>query len=145
MPGNLTEVLDGSQIQMQGGITVASNESLRISGTGINNTGALEGTGGDNHWQGPVILAQDPGFNPPTTPATTVAIGALFNSPTDNLTIDGVISGVGMGLSKVDLGTVTLSNANTYGGLTTVSAVPCAWRMPWRRAPAARRRTAPWS
>ncbi len=49
----------------------------------------------------------------------------MFNSPTDNLTIDGVVSqiaGATMGITKVDLGTVTLSNANTYGGLTTVAA-----------------------
>jgi len=123
LPGNLAEVLDGAQMQVQGGITVL-NEALRISGTGINNTGALEGTGGDNHWQGPVTLARDPGFNPATTPPTTVEIGALFNGPSDNLTIDGVlgqIAGSPMGLTKVDPGTVTLSHANTYGGLTTVA------------------------
>jgi len=126
LPQNLSEVLDGAQMQVQGGITVA-NEALRITGTGITNTGALEGTGGANHWQGPVTLAQDPGFKPLTTPATSVAIGELFTSPFDNLTIDGVVSqdpsvpaAVTMGLSKVDSGTVTLAAANIYSGPTTV-------------------------
>jgi autotransporter-associated beta strand protein len=133
LANNQTEVVNGAQLQVQGGITVV-HENLRLTGTGIFNTGALEGTGGANHWQGPVTLAQDPGIvtqpAPPLTlapPPTSVAIGNLFTSPSDNLTIDGVISqdpsvkaSVKMGITKVDSGTVTLTAANTYTGGTSV-------------------------
>jgi autotransporter-associated beta strand protein len=125
LPGNLTQVLDGAQLQVSGNVTVPATYSLRISGGGINNTGALEGVGGVNDWQGPITLAQDPGFNPPTTPPNSVSIGALETNPADTLTIDGVIgqlAGTTMGLTKVGLGTVVLTNANTYGGLTNVAA-----------------------
>src|SRR5262249_24144336 len=42
---NGTDVFDGAQLQLQGNFTVAG-ESLTLSGTGINNTGALIDTGG---------------------------------------------------------------------------------------------------
>jgi autotransporter-associated beta strand protein len=121
VPGNLTQVLDGAQLQLSGGVTVPASQSLWISGTGINSTGALEGVGGANDWQGPVILATDPGFNPPTSPPTSVGIGALMTNPADTLTIDGVIGGP-LGIVKLDAGTVVFNNANTYGGLTDVQA-----------------------
>jgi autotransporter-associated beta strand protein len=123
-PGTLTTVLDGAQLQLQGGITVPF-ERLRLSGTGIVGTGALEGVGGANDWQGPITLAKDPAFNPATVPPNAVALGSLLNSPGDVLTIDGTISeaaGTLMGLTKVGPGIVTLTGANTYDGLTTVAA-----------------------
>src|SRR5262249_26866876 len=123
VPGTQTKVLDGAQIQMQGGVTV-QNETLRLSGTGINGTGALQQVSGANAWNGPVVLAQDPGFAPPTTPPANVAIGALGNGGPDTLTINGVIgqaAGLTMGVTKVGTGKVILTNANTYGGLSTVA------------------------
>ncbi len=122
-PGNTTTVLDGAQLQLQGGVTV-SNETLHLSGTGINATGALENVSGANVWNGPIFLALDPGFAPATTPPTSVAIGALGNGGPDTLTINGVIGRggpPGMGLVKVGPGTVILTNSNTYDGLTTVA------------------------
>jgi autotransporter-associated beta strand protein len=133
LPNNLTTVLDGAQLQVQGGITVM-NESLRLSGTGINNTGALEGTGGGaNDWAGPITLAKDPAWalsppSPPatlTTPSASVAIGALLTNPNDTLTIEGSIgqiAGSTMGITKVDAGTVVLNAVNSYTGNTTVAA-----------------------
>jgi autotransporter-associated beta strand protein len=123
-PGTLTSVLDGAQLQLQGGITVPS-ERLRISGTGIVGTGALEGVGGANDWQGPITLAQDPGFLPATNPPSGVGIGVLLGSPGDSLTIDGTIGqavGTTMGLTKVGPGILVLTGANTYDGVTTVAA-----------------------
>src|SRR5205823_7912757 len=59
-----TQVLDGAQLQMQtpvagpqaGQSVVISGEQLTLSGTGIFGTGALLDTGGNNTWQGPIIL-----------------------------------------------------------------------------------------
>ena len=63
---NGTEVKDGAQLQLQtpaigplaGQPVVVSGESLILSGTGINGTGALLDTGGNNTWQGTVALAK---------------------------------------------------------------------------------------
>ena len=103
-----------------------TGEALRISGTGIFNTGAVESVGGANTWEGNVTLAQDPAFSPATTPPTAVDIGVLYNTVGDSLTFNGAISqvaGAALGLTKVGLGTLVLdNNANTYNGVTTVSA-----------------------
>ncbi|MBU3624619.1 autotransporter-associated beta strand repeat-containing protein, partial [Polynucleobacter sp. AP-Latsch-80-C2] len=36
--------------------------------------------------------------------------------------IDGIIAGIGVTLTKAGVGILTLSGANTYGGATTVNA-----------------------
>jgi autotransporter-associated beta strand protein len=123
-PMTLTTVLDGAQLQLQGGIMVMG-ERLRISGTGVFGTGALENVGGANDWQGPITLARDPGFFPTTNPPTSVAVGALNTGPGDGLTIDGTISqdvNTTMGLTKVGTGVVILDDPDNYDGTTTVSA-----------------------
>src|SRR5262249_4512335 len=114
-----TMVLDGAQLQLQGGIIVVG-EALTISGTGIFGTGVLLNTGGNNTWRDPVTRASLPGFAPPTTPPANVAVGVT--NAVDTLTIDGVISQAGgtFGLSKVAPGKLTLTKANTYGGVTTI-------------------------
>ncbi len=124
--GTLTGVLDGAQLQIQGGIEVA-NENLRISGSGIFGSGAFESTGGLNKWDGSVTLAQDAAFSPATNPPTSVSIGVLATSSTDGLVINGVISQYAgaltpIGLTKVGGGVLTLNNANTYAGVTSINA-----------------------
>src|SRR5262249_31656116 len=121
---SVTTVLDGAQLQIQGGITVANNKALHISGTGIFGAGAFENVGGANAWNGPVVLAQDPGFSPATTPPANIAIGAPAPGAGDGLTINGVISqqpGLLLGINKVGPGKVIFTNANTYAGQTTVA------------------------
>ncbi len=118
-----TTVLDGAQLQLQGGVTI-SNELLRISGGGVNGTGALQSVGGANKWEGQVTLAQDEGFLPtPPTPPTAATVGVLYTTPSDGLTIDGKITDtVAEGLTKVGSGALTLNNnTNNYRGITTVT------------------------
>ena len=110
---------------MQGGITVP-NQFLRLSGTGINGTGAMLNISGFNTWQGTITLAQDAGFLPATTPPTAVAIGAQFTTPADALDITGAITqvfaGSSIGLTKVGPGVLILDNTGSnYQGDTTVS------------------------
>src|SRR5262249_52773667 len=117
-------VLDGAQLQLQGGVTVNAKESLRLSGTGIFGSGALENISGANKWEGPVTLAQDAGFNLATTPPINVGIATLYTSVGDSLAIDGAIGEAvaNMGISKLGLGSLALNNTNTYSGATTAFA-----------------------
>ena len=85
-----------------GVVDLPNTQTLNISGTGISSTGALESVGGNNIVEGSVILDNQPAFSPATTPASNVAIDVAATSPTDNLTITGVISqapGTTLGLS----------------------------------------------
>jgi autotransporter-associated beta strand protein len=132
--GNTTTVLAGAQLQLQNAVTVPATQTARLSGSGINSTGAMMGVGGPNHWTGPVVLSQDQGWLPATVQLATgplgvssVGLGDVLTNPNDNLYIDGVISqraglpaGTVMGISKLALGTVTLTAANTYPGETYV-------------------------
>ena len=47
--------------------------------------------------------------------------GATFNSGANGITIASVLGGTG-GLTKTGLGTLTLTNVNTYSGATIISA-----------------------
>jgi autotransporter-associated beta strand protein len=121
--GALTTVLDGAQLQVQGNITVA-NENLRISGTGIFGTGALENVSGQNYWLGTVTLAKDPSFSPASVPPSLVALGSLALNSGDSLTIEGAISGASaaMGVIKVGPGVIILDDNNSYSGNTLIVA-----------------------
>lgn len=118
-----TSVIDGAQMQLQGGITVVG-EALELSGSGVFGTGALLGIGGNNTWRGPITLAGVPGFSPATVPPINVLIG-LDSDPgsTETLTLDGVIDdGAGaFGLTKIGFGTLVLTRDNSYEGLTSVA------------------------
>ncbi|MBI3409393.1 MAG: Ig-like domain repeat protein [Planctomycetes bacterium] len=116
-----TNVRDGAQLQIQGGITIV-NEALLLSGLGVFGTGALLNTGGNNKWQGPVTLTSLAGFSPTTIPPSDVSISVA--NAADTLTIDGPISDddPGFGLFKIGAGTLVLTQSNLYRGTTTVAA-----------------------
>jgi autotransporter-associated beta strand protein len=134
-----TTVLNGAQVQIQGGITVPK-EKLRIAGNGVLtagvNTGALENVSGANTWAGPITLADlaaDQSFGSASTnpaPPASVMIGALSTGPADTadtLTVTGTIGESGaaggpVGLTKVGSGLVVLDDTNSYTGPTLVSA-----------------------
>jgi autotransporter-associated beta strand protein len=128
-----TMVLDGAQIQLfstpgSGGVVV-SGETLDLSGTGINNTGALLNVGGSNTWDGPIILDAAPGFSATTYPvgAIAIAVGAdgAAADPTDVLTISGAITeaqpGLYTGIVKIGPDQLVLTNTNSYNGTTFIN------------------------
>src|SRR5262249_36769629 len=123
-----TTVLDGAQLQIQGGITTSAASALRLSGTGVFGSGALKNVSGANKWEGAVTLAQDPGFSPKTSPGTNAFINVLAANAADSLTIDGAItqdlaSANPLGLTKIGPGLLVLNNnQSSYGGVTNVNA-----------------------
>jgi autotransporter-associated beta strand protein len=68
---------------------------------------AENGTGVQNTWSGPVSIENS---------------GTGILQAQAAMTISGVISGVNSAIEKTGVGTLTFSNANTYNGLTTVTA-----------------------
>src|SRR5439155_784612 len=84
-----------------------TGEVLTLTGSGINSGGALRNVSGTDTWTGKVTLAGDS------------SIGADGAS---QLTISGAINegAAGSGLTKEGTGTLVLTHANTYSGITTV-------------------------
>ena len=120
----ITAVYNGSVLQLQGGITV-NNETLDLSGTGINFGGALISSNGANAWNGAINLEAIAGFSPTTTPPTNVSINVV--NAADSLTVGGANGTIGelgstFGLIKIGLGTLVLPNADTYNGLTQINS-----------------------
>ena len=97
-----TSVTSGATLQING-VTI-SGESLSIGGVGAASTGALIGGSGTSVWAGDVTM----------TAATSIGATAA-------ITINGIISGP-FALTKLGTSSLTLTAANTYTGLTTVSA-----------------------
>ena len=123
---NGTTVANGAALEMQNEITVGA-ETLTLNGTGVASGGALRNVSGNNTYQGNIILARatrinsDSGTLTLSTGTLTGAFGLTVGG-VGNTTVSRVI-GTGTGtLTKDGTGTFTLSAANTYTGLTTVSA-----------------------
>jgi fibronectin-binding autotransporter adhesin len=121
-----TTVSTGAALQLQGGIAV-SGELLTLNGSGITNTGALRNISGDNSWAGLITLGSASSI---ASDAGTLTLTGGIDNVTFLLTIQGAgnttisggaITGTG-GLTKSGAGTLTLLNANSYTGTTTVSA-----------------------
>ena len=132
-------VTAGAALQLQGGITVGA-KPLTLNGTGVSTDGALRSIIGANVWQGAVTLGSsgvrmnsDAGATIWSTYAGSLTLNTAATSITGtntDLTLggsgDGTVSGIiatGSGaLTKDGNGVWTLSGANTYTGITTVSA-----------------------
>jgi fibronectin-binding autotransporter adhesin len=118
-----TSVASGASLQLQGDITVGA-EALSLSGSGVSDLGALRNISGNNTYGGAITLAGASRIN--SDVGTLTLSGGI--SGAQNLTVGGAnnttISGA-MNLSsgsftKDGAGSVTLSQANTYTGGTTL-------------------------
>ncbi len=96
-------VAAGASLELQGGIAIGA-ESLTLNAGGANE---LVNVSGSNSWAGTVALVGG------TVDVVTTA---------GDLTIGGVISGVGFGLTKTGAGTLAFSGTNTYSGTTSIQA-----------------------
>ena len=110
------------------GKTVANAAPMTLNGTGINNAGVLINSSATTAtYPGLITLGSDIKIAGDTGSILLTATGTI--SGAYGLTLGGAAGGavrgiVGTaitGVTKVDAGTWTLSNANTYTGLTTVS------------------------
>ena len=95
-------VSSGAALDLNG-VTPTANVELNLNGQVSSTVGALTNTGGAAVYGGPVMLQ-------------TASIGGSNGS----ITLSGGLSGSG-GLTKVGSDTLILSNANSYGGGTTVT------------------------
>ena len=125
-----TTVASGATLQIQGDITIGALP-LTIKGVGVSTTGALRNISGNNTWGGTITTE---------TPATSINSNAgtltlnatnAINSTTNiavtfggigHITIPGTITIGSAGFTKDGSGTLTLTNANTYTGTTTINA-----------------------
>ena len=98
-----TIVASGATLSVEGGITTA--EAITLDGSGVSGVGALTGTG-NSTVTGAITLG---------TGTPTVGVAAA----PDTLTLAGVVGGTS--LTKVGAGTLSLTTANTYSGVTNVN------------------------
>jgi autotransporter-associated beta strand protein len=122
-----TTVASGAALQ----ITTSINaEPLTLNGTGISSGGALRNISGDNTYAGAITLATASRINSDSGTLTLNKSTDAITGTNVNLTIGGsgnttvsTIISTGSGtLTKDGSGTLTLSGANSYTGLTTISA-----------------------
>ncbi len=134
-----TTVASGAVLQIQNNITVGA-EALALSGEGISTTtsslsgsgftpsGALRNISGNNTFGGAITLGTASRINSDTFNTTLTLTGGITGTDL-NLTIGGLgnttisTTGITTGsgtLTKDNIGTLTLSAANTYSGATTV-------------------------
>ncbi|MBB5030452.1 autotransporter-associated beta strand repeat-containing protein [Prosthecobacter vanneervenii] len=123
-----TTVLSGTALQIQGGIVVGA-EALTLNGTGVSNDGALRNISGTNTYGGLVTLGSSSRINSDAGALTLSNTGTITGSGlaltvggAGNTTINSII-GTGTGtLTKDGAGTLALTAASTYTGVTTISA-----------------------
>jgi len=122
--GSGSVVNSGGSLSLSGGITIA-NEAVTVNGHGVNSTGALRNSAGNNIWAGTVTLGASAG----TDPSLTVNAPRI-GSAGGNINVSGVIQDGSAANNRVAIrsadsggnpsGSVTFSGANTYTGTTHI-------------------------
>ena len=112
------------------GIAIGA-EALSLSGTGITSGGSLRNISGNNSYAGLITLGDHSRINSDSGTLTLAATSGNAITATaknisfggeGNITVNNPIATTSGTLSKDGSGTLLLSAANTYSGLTTISA-----------------------
>ncbi|MEO8469953.1 MAG: signal peptidase I [Chloroflexota bacterium] len=120
-----TTVASGAAIELDATGLNVSETITSLVGTGISATGAIRNLANNNMWSGAITLGgtttigSDAGML--TTAGITATTRALTVAGSGDTTIGGAIATTST-LTKIGTGTLTLSAANTYTGVTTVTA-----------------------
>jgi len=121
-----TTVNSGAGLVLDGGITIAS-EALALNGALATGTGALRSINGANAYLGTITTGGSSVYLNAESDLSVAAISnpiiLTFGSATGagNIVVSGLISGVGS-LEKTGANRLTLNAANTYSGLTRLTA-----------------------
>lgn len=122
-------VSTGGRLELSGNITIAA-EALALNGVGVDTTGALRNTSGNNTWSGAITLSSNARIN---SDAGTLTLSGgisggsnvLFVGGAANTTIEtAAVTGNGgtqdgtTSVFKDGIGALTLGSANTYNGQT---------------------------
>jgi fibronectin-binding autotransporter adhesin len=130
-----TTVASGAALGLAGNIVTTSGD-LTLVGTGVANSGALYSASGANTFAGNITITGDTTIGATAgnaltlsggvSLATSAAPSALVFNPAGNITVNGIITDLGatnrINVSHTGTGTVTLANANSYAGNTTVGS-----------------------
>ncbi len=123
-----TTVTPGAALEFQGNVSVLG-EVVTLGGTGLGETGVLRNLSGVNAFNGTTTLSaaariQSDAGTLTLGGATAIIAGAngLDFGGAGNVTVTGIIAGIGASLTKNGGGTLTLSGANTFDAGTTVTA-----------------------
>jgi autotransporter-associated beta strand protein len=122
-------VASGATLELEGGITVGT-ESLSLDDVGVGSAGALRNMSGANTWGGTITLTTNAvRINSDAGSLTLSASNAITATNIDltmggagDINVTGTITTGSGTLTKYGVGVLTLSGANTYTGLTTISA-----------------------
>jgi autotransporter-associated beta strand protein len=121
-----TTVNSGMSLILDGGITIPT-EALSLSGATATGVGALRSINGSNTYLGLITIG---GSSVYINAESDLSLSAVSNpviltlgssTGVGNILVSGVISGVGS-LEKTGLNRLTLNAANSYSGLTRLSA-----------------------
>ncbi len=118
----------GAVVEVQNTVTIPSNKTFNISGTGVNLGGAIENVADSNTLQGTITLgASNTRINSnlgTLTISGNIAGNALnvVYGGAGNIAQNGTIGTTSGTLTKDGTGILYLPNANTYTGLTTINA-----------------------
>ncbi|MFN0078893.1 MAG: autotransporter-associated beta strand repeat-containing protein [Prosthecobacter sp.] len=127
--GTGTTVNSGGALELQGGITTAS-EPLSLGSAGVSSSGGLRNVSGSNTYAGSITLAgnsrihSDAGvlaLNVASGPAVSGAFDLTFGGAGNITVMDDIAIGAGA-ITKEGAGTLILSAVNTNTGTTTVNA-----------------------